>query len=513
MKKNKYNLVHNLIGEKESIFTPQRQSKAAIIIILLKFIKVLARQLWPIILVILFNRKGNLDIWLGMIVAVISLTTLTGSIIAYFKFYYFVEGGELNVRKGVLKKTSLNVPFERIQSVDFEQNIIHQLFNVVSVKIDTAGSAGSELSIDAISRERADELRDYILKQRKAIKEEQDEEGVIEDEAFDKEAANNLILALTPIDLLKVGVSQNHLRTALIILAFFFTIGGELESIWNIDLVDEIENRSGDIGQVGIIFAFLFATVFIFISFLITLVRTVINYFNLKFWETPNGFKVVSGLITRKEKSMQKKKLQILGWSNNPIKKLFGIYQLRLFQAASMDVLGQKTMIVPGAYQNQIEETMHIVIPGTEHAIFERHGIHPLARLRFIWFLGMVPCIAISIVAWVSGNQNLYWLLLYLPLSVYMGFQYFKKRGFQIHPDYFIAEGGIFGRSFKLIEMFKIQAVQISQGWYETRKNLATIHIYTAAGDLSVPYLPMAKANQLKDYILFKVEGSKEEWM
>ena len=48
----------------------------------------------------------------------------------------------------------LNVPFDRIQSVDFKRNIVHQFLNVVSVQVDTAGSKGSELELDAIEQEK-----------------------------------------------------------------------------------------------------------------------------------------------------------------------------------------------------------------------------------------------------------------------------------------------------------------------------------------------------------------------
>lgn len=496
-------------SEPFSLFTPQRQSIVAILIILIKFVRSMARQFWPILLVIFFNPKGNKDLYFGIFIAALGFVSLAGSVISYFKYYFFIKDGELNVRKGVLRKTSLNVPFERIQSIDFEQNIVHQIFNVVSVKIDTAGSKGSELSIDAIAKDHAYELRDYILQQKAKLK-----GGRLEDSSQENlDEAKELILELKPPDLMRVGVSQNHLRTAALILLFFFSVAEDFGEAMGFDLINKIEENYGQIFETSLLVGLILVPVFIFISFLITLFRTVIQYFDLKFWKTTHGFKLVSGLLTRKEKSMQNEKIQIVGWSNNPLKKFFGIFRLRIYQAASVDVLGSKSMTIPGAYQHQIDQTILSLIPESDGAVYEHHGVHPLARFRFIWFFGILPLLVITAIAYFTKTPDWYAAWVYFPLAIFMGHQYYRKKGFQMHPDYFIAEGGVFGRNYKMVELFKVQAVKVSQSWYENRKDLSTIHIYTAAGEISIPYLPIIKARKLNDYILYRIEVSRENWM
>ncbi len=491
------------------LFTPQRQSIAAILIILVKFGRNMIRQFWPILIVLFLNRKGSREIAIGIAAGLFGLISLFGSIISYFKYYFYIRNGELNVRRGVFRKVSLNVPFERIQSIDFEQNLIHQLFGVVAVKIDTAGSKSSELEIDAVSKDVAYALRAYILKEKAAIKGTSGEVEAEPDLSEEKE----LVLSLGPADLLKIGISQNHFRTGIIILGIFMGFAQDLGDALGFDVFDKIGEEVGQMLQAGLLFIFIFIPVFIFISFLVTLVRTVFKYFDLKFWKTRNGFKLVSGLFTRMEKSMQKEKVQIIGWSNNPIKRIFGIYRLRIYQAASVDVVGNKSMIIPGAYLPQVKETISSVVPGSVGADYEQHGIDPVSRFRFIWFFGLLPLLILSGVAWYLGQNSWYLAWAYLPVSIWMGHQYYVKRGFQLHPEYFISLGGIFGRTHKMIEIFKVQAVKVSQGWFETRRDLATIHIYTAAGEISVPYLPLEKARQLQNYLLYKAESTNRHWI
>ena len=90
--------------------------------------------------------------------------------------------------------------------------------------------------------------------------------------------------------------------------------------------------------------------IFLLISFLLTLIRTVFRYYDLQVIKTDRGFNLVSGLITRKEKSAQKDKIQIISWSTNPVRRLFKMFTMKLYQASSVEVLGGKAITVPGTY-------------------------------------------------------------------------------------------------------------------------------------------------------------------
>src|SRR6187431_1720397 len=145
------------------LYHPQRQSPKAVILILLKYIRIIIRQMWPILLIVLINPTSGKGMIITAIAFGIAFISLVYSLVAYTRYYFFIQNNELCVRSGVFRKTVLNVPFDRIQSVDFKRNLVHQFLNVVSVQIDTAGSKGSELELDAIELDRAEELRNIVL--------------------------------------------------------------------------------------------------------------------------------------------------------------------------------------------------------------------------------------------------------------------------------------------------------------------------------------------------------------
>ncbi|MCB0679433.1 MAG: PH domain-containing protein, partial [Saprospiraceae bacterium] len=145
---------------------PTRQSPVAILLILLRLVRSLLRMAWPVLLVLVLNpKKQSFDALSWWIIGIASLSAL-GSIIAYFRFFFYLRNDELILEKGVLRRSKLNVPLDRIQTIELRQGLLHQWFEVVSVEIDTAGSKNQEMTISALSKPQAEALRDLLLEKR-----------------------------------------------------------------------------------------------------------------------------------------------------------------------------------------------------------------------------------------------------------------------------------------------------------------------------------------------------------
>src|SRR5690606_30695172 len=137
--------------------------------ILWKTVYQILSRIWPALLVVLFRidtKKGSPD-YILLIVVGIALLAMVLALINYFKTYYFIYEKDLVIIRGVLEKSRTNIPFERIQSVQFQENPLHTLFNVVQLKIETAGSEKSEADFYAVEKWKAERLRTTILSSRK----------------------------------------------------------------------------------------------------------------------------------------------------------------------------------------------------------------------------------------------------------------------------------------------------------------------------------------------------------
>jgi len=499
--------------DKQSLYIPQRQSPKAILLILYKYLLIIIRQIWPVLIIFLINPTSGKARYITLIVLAVVFFALIYSLLAYRRFYYFIQQNELCVRSGVFRRTVINVPFDRIQSVDFKRNITHQLLNVVSVEIDTAGSKKSELELDAIEIDKAEALRDIVLAYKHAKSVATEESSGPTPPLPQTFEQPELLLSLSPTDLMKVGISENHIRTAGIIFAFFLGLADDLDQLLGWDVYGELEHTTTAMSLVGILATIIAIPFFIFVSFVITMIRTVLRYYGLKFWREGKRFKVVSGLLTRQEKTIQQSKVQVIRWMTSPLKRVFGIYQMNIYQAANFDQHEDRSLSIPGCYQLQVDETLDVVVPGFRSAKFATHLMHPRIVIVMVFILGFIPAVLFGLMAWYNRGVMQWLLILVFPLAILMGYLYQRKRRFKIHPDFILSEGGIFGNNFKLIETYKIQRVNITSSPMQRARGLSSLHIYTAGGDVTFPYLHHTIAVQARDYILYRVEKENKPWM
>ncbi len=498
---------------------PTRQSSAAIIFILGGVLKMLVRQLWIIVLVFFFKRKdtgisGYTLVFLGL--AVFSATM---SLLNYFKLVFYIKDGELVLEKGVIRKSKINVPLDRVQTVNFRQSLLHQAFNVVAVDIDTAGSAGKEFSLHALSKPQAELLRETIGKERGRVDSSTvgSLQSLAETLQTDSElptANSSLLFTLSSLDLLKIGASQNHLRTAGILLAFFFSFADDVQEALGIDLEKKLQWWIGTSQGWDILITLLMAVpVFLLASFLVTLIRTVLQYFNLRFWRTERGFMLESGLFTRQEVSAVLTKIQYVTWSSSPLMRLFGIIKVRMPQASNVEVKGKLSVGLPGCYAKQLAAVRSAYFPEENEQRWELNGVDGMAAFWRFLKIGPLPVLILLYFSWDwMGNSALY-LLLWLPLAAWLSRRYQQAWQWEVSDEGLRAQWGSFNNTSVLLQWHKVQAVSVRRAIFSKRAKLARLTLYTAAGTVSVPYIPIEKAQAVQDFALYKVESGDGAWM
>jgi len=502
---------------------PKRQSPIAIFLIVQKLIEQIIRQFWPILLVVILNNfdfqtksgPANEDPYFTRILFFIGGLSAIGSIIAYFKFYYYIKDDEFIIEKGLFNKTKINLPFDRIQTINFEQNLIHRAFNVVSLEIDSAGSNQKEISLQAIRRKEAEAIRAFIMTEKAKLKTANEATATIIQEVEEENA--DLLMQLSPLDLLKIGISQNHIRGLGIIMGFGFWMFQTLEDFFpDYQQGDNIADYFiEDLGFGTILYfsTYLVVALIVF-SVLISLLMTVFQYFGLTFFRTKVGFKVISGLFTKREASANINKIQLIRWQDSILKRLFGIFQLGLFQASSAAVNTRQSINVPGCYEHQINTVRATYFPAEQHLNYSLHGISSLIIGRRVMYLGGIPMAILLINAYLNQSIPLAIIALIWPIFIYFTSRiYHKNWKFHLSEAGILTEHGILGTQFTLLKWYKVQAVKTRQSIYQRRHDVADLYFYTAAGSVRIPYIPLEKAQKITNYVLYKVEVDNRSWM
>ena len=491
---------------------PMRQSYAAIILIAYRLYKILIRNLFPFILVFLFG--GSLKEG-GSIIYLISAVAILGaiySVISFFKYYFYLEDGNLIVQKGVLKRSMLEIPFDRIQSINFEQNVLHRVFNVVKLNMDTAGSSGSELQLNALNHDMASALSNYILSHKtNSSKQESLQEGNVSTSVGKK-----IIFNLTIPQLLKVGITANHLRSGALIIFFFLWIGENLRDI-GLDVEEKMEDyvpvaeamsNSLIIVSIGLI-------LFMMIAFVISLVRTVLKYYDLNMYRIGDGFVIESGLLNRKEHAAKDDKIQLLSWSQNLLQKWGKIFELKMKQASSVEVSDKQSIIVAGLDAEDIENT--------ENYLFKQHKteidnmtLQPVDKYyRYKKFFYRSLFLWPVIGYFIYNDQYdfaIYTVVFYVILMIGAHLAFTKKR-YGLSDSMVVIRGGTWGQEATMLLLHKIQNVMLTQTPFQSRRSLGSLVLFTASGSVQIPDIDYNKCREMQDYLLYKVESSKESWM
>lgn len=488
----------------ESFYTPSRQSSAAILVIVFDTFKRLIKQFWPILLLLIFGTSQESSTTDRIVYMISVLAAFSGliSIISYFNYYYHIEGKTLVVQKGILQKSKTNIPFDRIQTINIEQELIHRMLGVVKLEIDTAGSQNKELTLKALTEEKAQALRSYIL-------ESKDQMPLVEQERREEE----VLMQLDPVSLIKTGLVENHLRSAFIVFAF---------GLWALDQLREfgLEKQLSQFEKGWVAFASSLANVlglfmvFIGLAILISVLRIFIQYYNLKLLREPNGFRLSYGLINRRQVSAKDSKTQIISWSQNLLQKKIDLFKLRLRQAGSREVGNKKSITIHGCKPSNVEEILdHLIGKNKEdfqHVKTPVNVHYLLYHGRNLLIVGLPILIGLI---WLKQPEQLIGAIILLGGFLITLFRRYKKAGFSLTRELLKVNGGAFGEKTAILYNYKIQAVQIRQSYYQRRRSLANLRIGTAAGDIVIPFIKVDTANAIADYLLYKAESSKQSWM
>lgn len=491
---------------KPDLTKPTRQELRGFLVIFIFEIQKRVRAFWPI-LIIIFAQKKFLpsSITIPMVIGIIILLMLVHAILFYLNFYFYIDENQFILKKGYLRKKVLSIPLERIQSVNTKQNLLQKLFNVYSLEIDTAGSAGKELKIYSLSASYTDHLTHFLQSHKENANKEKSE-------SITNTNAEVEILKLSHTDLLRVGISQNHLRTGLIIFAFGSQIVGQIQDLFKEETDAYSDSFQNIISNSGVLFYTGLVILAIAGSILATLLFTVIKYYDFKLVKHQQSYRITAGLFNKRKVLLPFSKVQQLNWETGPIKRIFGIFKISFKQAVSKQTQEKQVADAPGCLNQHIESIRDDLFKGDLPDNSEKIYSHR-RYFNLLWFQrGLLPAIlptALYIFEPISLIAGGLWLV----LSGLYCWMMVRKSYFQFNKSQLIVGKGAINTVWQQVESFKTQSVDFRQSFFQKRRGLASLRVNNASGQIDIPYIPEDMANKLMNYLLYHVETSNKKWM
>ncbi len=452
------------------------------------------------------------------------------SSLGWFFTTYWVENGHLVLQKGVLNRKRVQVPLDRIQQIATEQGIVQQIFGVRKVRVDSAGSAGSEIELSAITDDMVSQLRSQLVGTDQAGTAAPPTAQPFPGAVAPTPAGAPPTVAPPPgattpeTDLRTMVVRHSFADLAQIAVARPSPqVVAGIAALLSLGLGTSVE-RIFDSSVFGAAGAILLGVVALVLIVAVTIGGTIVREFDLTVWRSDQGLRLTAGLLNKREMFARTERVQYVKRKQNFLERRFNRTTVYLPQAsatagAEPGAASTGVFLVPGARDDKVDDLTDLFLAGDRP-----EPVHPIAaKARQRWFLweGLVPgllLLAVGIGLWI-GDLTLAAIAVLIVAALITGWGYLLAKVSYANYAWNLNETAISRREGFLaheridVACRKLQSVKLRQGWWHRRHNLATVECGTAAGSFKIEHLPAATARQLRDELLYLVETNTQDWM
>ena len=249
------------------------------------------------------------------------------------------------------------MPFERIQSVHIDQNVVQRALKVVGLKIDTAGSGTKELEIAALPDAYARSIQEFLLERKKQVAAEED---IVEQEVGETfKTFSKPLIQLNLLDVVKVGLTENHLKTSFALFALVNGYYWQNQDFFSTFFLDYIKEGQAVWLKKWLIILPSMVLALLLILIVSSVVLSILKYYGLQFRISSKEVQKVSGLLKKTEYQIPIHKIQYLKYSSNPLRRLFGLKTIVVKQASSKASADKQSLMIPGCKEFQLQAIIH----------------------------------------------------------------------------------------------------------------------------------------------------------
>ncbi|WP_240452174.1 PH domain-containing protein [Virgibacillus sp. YIM 98842] len=471
--------------------SPRRLHPAAVFF---NLIKSLREMIFLFILgFITFREQGFL--YFLMVAFFIVILMILFHALAWYRFTYRVEENELRIEYGIFIRRKRYISKNRIQSIDLTAGVIHRIFKLVKVQIETAGSGTeAEGSLSAVTLGEGERLRSE-LKQRKKSAEEEVEEA---------EENNDPSFTISFKRLFLAGSTSSSIG---IILAFFVVAFSEIEQF----IPDEVYSNAIDwVVSLSLILIAAFIVFILIMIWLLGIAGTMIKYGNFTITNRKSELFITRGLLEKKQITIPLNRIQAVGIQESMIRQPLGYAAVFAEVAGGSQEKGEdfSTILFPMIKKTEIAPFLQEILPGYAK-LPEVWEPLPKKALKYYLFRSMLPFILLgAAVIWFF--PSFIWLAIILfAISFLLGWQRYKDGGFALKGNMLMVKYRVFGKNTMLIYHRRIQAFEKKQHLMHRRENLATMELsiigkFGAGKHYKLKEMKVSNTDELSDWYSYR---------
>lgn len=419
---------------------------------------------------------GNYTVILAIVLFLFAIIVLY--IVKWKKNVYGLEERGIYIKHGIFEMHERTLPFSQVHTADISSSIVQRLFNVCKLEMDTAGGDGkSEISI-FLSKEEALRVKSIIFKGNR--NKDEDEVEIMEEKNMKKftSSLKDLFVMAT--------FSTRILAGFFIITAFYFKI----DNIIPDEVKKKAETVTGDmvngINDTSIIkYIVALVLIMLFISWIISVIITVIKYYRFTVIREEESIKLSYGFFDKKEVTIPINRIQSIIIVEGIIKKQLGYFSLNIETIGYGKDKGESTMICPIAKKELLDKFFEDILPEM-NITYDLVKSSRKALKRFILFRLLVEFIVMSIIAIFVPYG--YYIFLLVPILVIWDYIRFSDNGLYCSDDFVVMRYRNLARKTVIVQKECIQSVEKIQNIFQKRRAIAKCEVIIAGDILGKSY-------------------------
>ncbi|WP_156290225.1 PH domain-containing protein [Oceanobacillus salinisoli] len=430
--------------------------------ILFKFLQALKGWFFYFVIGFFAVRENHFMYFLLIVIAIVILL-LTYSILSWIRFTYRIEQDELWIKYGVFIRKERHVSKNRIQSIDLTQGIIHRIFHLAKVQIETAsGGTGAEISLQAVQYEEGKRIR-REFKEFTSEVDSTDENGM---------QNNDKTYTITFKRLLLAGATSG---SAGVILAFIGVAFSEMEQF-----IPEQFYDSMILWVIGLSIIFVIGLVIILfvVVWILGILGTVVKYWNFTITKNDEELFITRGLLEKKQLTVPIKRIQAVGMTESIIRQPFGYVTLFAEVAGSTLDQGEdfSTVLFPILRKGEVEEFLQHLIPAYSLDMKEITQV-PKRGLKYYLIRASLFFVLLS-AAMIYFLPQLSWVLILIFIAfLFLGYFRYKDAGFSLDKNRLAIRYRKLSKTTVMLYPKRIQALEKKQHILHQKEDLATLDI------------------------------------
>lgn len=430
-----------------------------------------------------------------------------GAVVAvtrYFFSTYRYDPTELVVRTGIIFKNERHIPYARIQSVDAVQNVLHRLFRVVDVKVQTGTTGQAEATLSVLPFDALDEMRKRVFEGKPPSTEAAEDAAAVPATAPVPETRT--LLTLSPRDCALAGLLDNR---------GWVVIG----AVWGLAFESGITKRLEEMEFAGWTVYASAVLGLIVIAPLLSMCWALVRLHGFHLTLRGGDLRTEYGALTRVTATIPLRRVQAVKIHQGPGHVWTNRASVRVETAggsSSGRASSEREWVAPIIKRDALPAFVATVLPEVDMASLPWKGVEPRGvRRRSVVALWFAVLMGGATAPWLGFGWAAAVMVLLAVFGLINARLYVASLGWAKTDRLIAFRSGWLRRSLTIIPLTKIQAVELDESPFDRRHHMASLRVDTAgagAHRIDIPYLSRPAAEDARVVLAHEAAGTVFRW-